>query len=106
MTNRVEGSGVQRLLEVLEDRFRDPGSKSDCVGCGYCCIKVPCTRSLATFGKLDCPALVWNGERYRCAMAEEWGAELYMGEGCCAALNTWRLDVRNRDRCRTERGWP
>ena len=50
--------------------------------------------------------LVWNGEQYRCAMAEQWGAELYIGEGCCAALNTWRLDVRNRDRCRTERGWP
>jgi hypothetical protein len=72
-----------------------PGARR-CVGCGYCCIKVPCAQSLHTWGKRDCPALVWNGKRYICEKAGQW-SELYIGEGCCASLNTWRLDVRNRD---------
>lgn len=68
-----------------------------CVGCGYCCMKVPCGPSLAKFGRLDCPVLVWNGERYICGMADEWQDQLAIGEGCCMNMNSWRGDVRERD---------
>lgn len=78
---------------------------SPCVGCGYCCIKVPCPLSVKLYGKDDCPALQWDGERYRCTLAEEYHAALYIGAGCCAALNSWRWDVQNRDNLRSEPGW-
>lgn len=73
-----------------------------CVGCGWCCIKVPCPLSLAKWGLLDCPALAWDEERgrYVCQQAAEWRYELYISEGCCANLNSWRWDVKNRDDAR------
>lgn len=68
-----------------------------CVGCGYCCIVVPCVHSLARYGLEDCPALQWGGNRYRCALANELAEELAIGEGCTSELNSWRRDVRCRD---------
>lgn len=67
-----------------------------CVGCGYCCILTPCVYSLAAYGKLDCPALRWNGQRYVCDHAGDWRQELGIGAGCCSTLQTWRHDVRKR----------
>lgn len=70
-----------------------------CVGCGYCCILSPCVYSLAKYGELDCPALAWDGQRYRCGEAKEWGKQLGIGAGCCCScLNLWRHDVRERRR--------
>jgi len=68
-----------------------------CVGCGYCCIMAPCVSSLHRWGVRDCPALVWNGERYVCEMAGPWGKLLQIGEGCIGGPDSWRRNVRNRD---------
>lgn len=67
-----------------------------CVGCGYCCILSPCVYSLAKYGELDCPALYWNGQQYRCGEVKDWGVHLAIGAGCCSSLNSWRHDVRER----------
>ncbi|ABB40242.1 hypothetical protein Dde_3449 [Oleidesulfovibrio alaskensis G20] len=76
-----------------------------CVGCGYCCVKSQCPPSNALFGpRRICPALYWNGECYRCALAEQSGAVgrlVHVGSGCCSPLNRWRLDVRPRIRTDT-----
>lgn len=59
-----------------------------------------------------CPDLYWDavGGIYRCRLAEdpERGERfrflLGVGEGCCAPLNTWRNDVKNRDEDSTSCG--
>jgi len=77
-----------------------------CVGCGWCCLHDQCTDSLRRHGYLPrCPELFWSEEagRYLCrTMLEgESGAGIrrnqHTGKGCCAPLNSWRQDVRNRD---------
>jgi hypothetical protein len=73
-----------------------------CVGCGYCCISVPCVYSLARYGLEDCPALQWAGNRYRCEHAEELAHELEIGAGCSSSLNSWRRNVKCRDKERRE----
>jgi hypothetical protein len=73
----------------------------DCIGCGYCCRKGPCSfaDSVAWNGKWDgCPYLRWNGERWRCSVYEDAMERrkslihkgLFIGEGCCSPLNTNR----------------
>lgn len=79
----------------------EPGARP-CVGCGFCCLKAPCTLSMGKFGERRCPALKWNEERYICELASDHWEGLHIGAGCCCALNTWRLDVRNRDEERME----
>ena len=81
-----------------------------CVGCGYCCLKIPCHQAVRRFGdrvtdktryaEKMCPALYWDGKKYRCELAKDLKAykALSMGEGCCSPLNTWRSDVRERTR--------
>lgn len=78
-----------------------------CVGCGYCCTKTPCTAARRIYGNgvTSCAALHWNGTRYICKlmaltgdMGEQYKRELYAGQGCCSPLNTWRTDVRLRER--------
>ena len=52
-----------------------------------------------------CPDLLWSNEqrRYLCrAMLEGESQDTvrfnqHTGKGCCAPLNSWRQDVRNRD---------
>ena len=70
-----------------------------CVGCGYCCKKRPCPLAMITY-RLEpgdkCPELYWNGEKYRCGKAVEWGTALAIGAGCSSSLNSWRKDVRYR----------
>ncbi|MFW5836956.1 MAG: hypothetical protein ACOCVM_03035 [Desulfovibrionaceae bacterium] len=79
---------------------------SECIGCGWCCLDNPCEASHRLYGYLPrCPELFWSEEshRYLCALMldEERGAgfryELMSGVGCCAPLNPFRQDVRNRD---------
>lgn len=78
---------------------------ADCVGCGYCCIKVPCfvAQRLHGGGLTKCPHLEWTGERYTCqimkgdsAIARRYREELAAGAGCCSGLNSWRKDVKPR----------
>ena len=52
-----------------------------------------------------CPDLLWNDEqgRYLCRAMLEGESRVdvrynqHAGKGCCAPLNAWRQDVRNRD---------
>lgn len=74
-----------------------------CVGCGYCCIKTPCdvSRRVHGNGVTQCPELQWNGERYICKiivgpLSKRYKEELYIGEGCCSNLNSWRQEVKPR----------
>lgn len=74
---------------------------AECIGCGFCCLKVPCEAAQRVYGagiKL-CPALQWDGERHRCALMDLPGdlglnfrKELHAGAGCCSNLNTWRKE--------------
>ncbi len=77
-----------------------------CVGCGCCCLSDPCEVSHRLYGYMPrCPDLLWDeaASRYVCLLMRdpERGAEvraaLGAGQGCCAPLNAWRADVRNRD---------
>lgn len=77
-----------------------------CVGCGHCCLTAQCVASVTIHGRMErCPSLEWNGTRYVCALMRlpgdegaKWRKELYAGAGCCSPLNTWRRDVRQRDK--------
>jgi len=73
----------------------------ECVGCGYCCIKIWCILAQVTYSETHsmserCPALLWNGERYVCDLADEYGDFLYIDCGCTSSLNSWRQDVKER----------
>lgn len=72
-----------------------------CLGCGFCCRKARCWHGVEAYGPGDeCPGLRWvEGEgRYVCSLIvdaapEEAGrlvASLFVGEGCCAGLNSER----------------
>ena len=75
-----------------------------CVGCGYCCIKTPCSAALRLYpGVTECPELKWDGSRYQCGLmlkpggiGQRYREELYAGAGCCCSLNSWRKDVKQR----------
>ena len=69
-----------------------------CVGCGHCCIESTCVLGIDLFGRhYPCLALHWDGQRYRCRLAEDFPERLYIGVGCCSPLNSWRKEVRIRD---------
>jgi hypothetical protein len=76
----------------------------ECVGCGHCCITARCVASYRVWpnGK-DCPGLEWKDDRYNCKLASlpgelgiRYRAELYIGDGCCQGLNSWRQNVKPR----------
>jgi len=79
-----------------------------CVGCGYCCLKTPCDASRRLYpGAAICPQLFWSKtkNRYECGLmkisglvGEGYRKELAAGEGCCCSLNSWRKDVKPRNR--------
>jgi hypothetical protein len=87
-------SWINELLDV---------SIADCIGCGYCCAKAPC--SIAT--SLDCwspetgcEALIWNGSRHLCHLVVEdpdvFGKLLAIGAGCSSSLfNSYRENVKS-----------
>ena len=73
-----------------------------CVGCGFCCLKAPCAVAIHIHGEgVDrCPELVWVKDKYRCRVANDprYRAFIGPGKGCCRSLNSWREDVRQRER--------
>lgn len=78
---------------------------SPCVGCGYCCLKMPCVAAVRIYGPIErCPALYWNEKKkmYQCKLmeikilGERYREELAAGAGCCSPLNSWRKDVKRR----------
>ena len=84
-----------------------PIPSKPCVGCGWCCLDNPCAVSHRRHGYTRrCPDLHWDQDqgRYVClvmldhALEPEHREGLHRGEGCCAPLNPWRDDVRNRDK--------
>ena len=86
-----------------------------CVGCGFCCLKVPCEASRRLgYGSTKCQFLLWveQEKRYKCELmmfagplGEAYRKELYAGAGCCSNLNTWRKDVKKRDSIDMDDRW-
>ena len=82
-----------------------------CVGCGYCCAEAPCFLSYRVFNTRPgetCQALYWreSEKKYRCVLADydpDYAKHLFVGEGCCSPLNTWRKDVRKRQTIEVQR---
>lgn len=75
------------------------------MGCGWCCQDSQCDVSHRLYGYAPrCPDLFWDPgpERYLCRLAghpergAEFRAALGIGQGCCAPLNAWRGQVRER----------
>lgn len=93
--------------------FIDGIKVKPCVGCGCCCIKARCSTSLRIWPYVkenECPGLIWDNEqnRYICKLAAmtgpkgiEYRAELYIGDGCCMSMNSWRTDIQPRRKCDT-----
>jgi len=79
----------------------------ECVGCGYCCLTAQCSVSINVHGVHDiCPSLIWNADkqRHECklidlpgVLGEKFRKMLFIGEGCCSSLNSWRRE-KNRNR--------
>jgi hypothetical protein len=81
------------------------GRIRSCVGCGFCCIKSPCSAGARLYGSavVRCASLEWRETRYYCKLMELPGSqgesyreELSAGAGCCSNLNSWRTDVKDR----------
>jgi Fe-S-cluster-containing dehydrogenase component len=73
--------------------------KYECVGCGYCCLAVPCFHSAKKNGpQIRCPDLKWDDEkkRYICKEYLHSDMEWLIGVGCPSNLNSWRQDVKFR----------
>jgi len=73
-----------------------------CVRCGYCCNFSPCYVAFGIYNEKDfakcngtCPALKLNKDlkTYTCLNAEKFKDNLYIGQGCCSALNLDRLTI-------------
>lgn len=76
-------------------------SSLPCVGCGWCCLTDQCVESHILHGyKERCPEVYWDAQlrchRCRLSSQERFRKLLAIGEGCCAPLNAWRNDVRDR----------
>jgi hypothetical protein len=75
---------------------------SKCIGSGYCCWKAPCAEGqrVHNISSGKCPSLVWEKGRHWCGLvlnaepaeAERLKKSLYIGEGCCSSLNSWRRE--------------
>lgn len=69
-----------------------------CIGCGFCCIEMPCFSVMEIHGPVrKCPELVWNGECYLCRIIEYRREREVVTEFCCYPSNVWRLDVKQRE---------
>jgi hypothetical protein len=90
------------LTDIIElrDMLRKEGKNPEeffpsCRGCGYCCHQATCSLGVSLFGAIHpCPALIWDGEKYRCKLANDFEDALYIGSGCCSPLNSWRKEKR------------
>jgi len=89
---------IQSIRHILTQGGIDPEKYfPSCVGCGHCCLEATCLLGVYFFDRLyPCPALIWDGKRYRCQLAEQYGERLYIGSGCCSPLNAWRKEVKKR----------
>lgn len=73
----------------------------ECVGCGYCCIRVMCDVGMREHDGWEerCPYLIWKDDKYRCELVLNkiirW-REIAAGQGCSSSLNSWRQDVKLR----------
>jgi len=90
----MDREGLKKILAAMSNAAADPFKK--CVGCGYCCLKATCGLGLDT--PEGCEFLQWNGSRYICLQALLHHAELAIGAGCTSSLNTWRKDVKRRNK--------
>jgi hypothetical protein len=93
-----------KLPEILKKEGIQKRVPHECVGCGYCCLKAPCGYEVMTHGYNNkrCPELYWDesNNRYKCKAAEkdpEVAKNLYIGEGCCSNMNSYRKEVKRRD---------
>lgn len=91
-------SGAPAMEPLTEDN-------EPCIGCGWCCLRDPCSESHRRYGYTKrCPELLWDEEnaRYICKLMldPEYGEEVrksqHEGQGCYAPLNSWRKDVKDR----------
>jgi hypothetical protein len=89
---------IQAVRDILTRDGQDPEEFfPSCVGCSYCCRQATCLLGVKLFGaQYPCPALFWNGGKYRCKLAENFKEDLYIGCGCSSSLNSWRKEVRER----------
>jgi len=73
-------------------------TNSDCVGCGYCCLKAMCSTGIGFYGRSveRCPYLIWIEDKYRCQLVLDNKAKVATGFGCSSSLNSWRQDVKFR----------
>jgi len=103
------------MIENSVEKQIDGIRVRECVGCGYCCSETQCDASRRLYRSADhCPQLLWMEEegRYKCGLMLIAGpvglgyrAELYAGAGCCSGLNSWRKDVKKRDRLDKNSYW-
>jgi len=76
-----------------------------CLGCGFCCISMPCFRSAAmgwaANKKQVCERLFFDKGRYWCQEIIDNPDKMItvgVGAGCPSVLcNDWRKDVKRRD---------
>jgi hypothetical protein len=65
-----------------------------CIGCGYCCQKVPCPLGAMLYGGASpCAGLEWRDGRWWCGPAlrdPDLHLSLCIGAGCCSPLNSIR----------------
>jgi hypothetical protein len=77
-----------------------PDEFPPCLGCGYCCKKALCTLGSHLHGhELPCPSLTYKNGRYWCSEAlssEHVAKALYVGEGCCSSMNSYRQERLRR----------
>jgi len=91
-TPGIGNEGVEGILAMQQDGCFPP-----CLGCGYCCKKVPCGLAFREFGQITkCPALRWDGHRYVCDLAKDHGEELAIGADCCSSLNSDRRKLLDK----------
>lgn len=90
---------------MKKDRENLTSGVKPCVGCGYCCMTAMCIHGYMLLKKVEvpCPLLFWSEEqnRYLCRKAivdKNFAKAIGVGAGCCSPLNSWRKDVRRRDR--------
>lgn len=73
----------------------------DCVNCGFCCRKAPCSAAVRLYGNVTkCPALEYAYGRYFCSLMKLPGKlgpayreEIGAGTGCCCGLNSDRDNI-------------
>lgn len=91
-------TNITKVKNMLKKEGIDPEEFfPSCRGCGYCCYEATCSLGVNLFGTTHpCPALIWDGEKYRCKLANDFEDALYIGSGCCSSLNSWRKEVKER----------